>query len=52
MTKLQKMLCDKWDFIYMQAQEQVKYGQVKLNVLMSLLSWIIIIGYSLLKYVS
>lgn len=26
LTKLQKMLCDKWDFIYMQAQEQVRYA--------------------------
>ena len=23
-NKLQKMLCDKWDFIYMQAEEQVR----------------------------
>ena len=24
LTKLQKMLCDKWDFIFMQAEEQVR----------------------------
>ena len=24
LAKLQKTLCDKWDFIYMQAQEQLR----------------------------